>query len=357
MNILALDLGKRYTVSCWYQTQEGSHEFGRIPTTPQAIGELLLKLKQRGVVGRLVIEVSHLAGWVTDLARAQGILEVQVANPITEGWRWKNVKRKTDRDDALKLAKLSAANQLPTVWIPAAGVRQWRSLIGYRHKLVRRRTAVRNRIRMLLDSNAVSWPDGAAGWSAQTMAALAKMSRPLEACEGMLELWRGQLHLELAMLSSLEPLIEQAEKRLDAIAGADARVKRLMTIPGVGVRLSETVVAMLDDVKRFANKQQVGCYAGLTPRRYQSGEMDRSGRISKQGSGELRWLLVEIAWGMLQHNPRGREVFNQISKGQKSRRKQAAVALARRVLTWCWAMLRDERDWHDWSPSETPLPA
>jgi len=348
MTILALDLGKRYTVSCRYQTKDGSHEFGRLKTTPQAISQVL---KQRPV-DRLVIEVSHLAGWVNDLARERGI-EVQVANPIHEGWRWKNVKRKTDRDDALKLAKLSAANQLPMVWMPGAPVRQWRSLIGYRHKLVRRRTAVRNRLRALLDAQGLGWPDAEGTWSPEALAALSKMSRPLEACEGMLELWRGQLHLELEMHCHLERLIQPVEKKLDAIAGHDARVTRLMTIPGVGVRLSEVVVAMLDDVSRFSNKQQVGCYAGLTPRRYQSGQMDRSGRISKQGCSEMRWLLVEIAWGMLQHNPHGRVIFNKISKGQKSRRKQAAVALARRVLTWCWAMLRDQRDW---SP-RAPLPA
>lgn len=60
---------------------------------------------------------------------------------------------------------------------------------------------------------------------------------------------------------------------------------------------------------------------------------------------EVRKLLLEIAWGMLKHNPHGQKVFARISKGQKTRRKQAAVALARRVLCWCWAMLRDGTDW------------
>jgi transposase len=50
---------------------------------------------------------------------------------------------------------------------------------------------------------------------------------------------------------------------------------------------------------------------------------------------------------MLQYNPRGMQVFYRISKGQKTRRKQAAVALARRVLVWCWAMLRDGTDWRE----------
>ena len=114
--------------------------------------------------------------------------------------------------------------------------------------------------------------------------------------------------------------------------------------------MSELVVAVIDDPHRFKNAREVSAYAGLTPRRYQSGEMDRSGRISKAGCGKLRKLLLEIAWGMLRHNAHGRAVFNRISKGQKSRRKQAAVALARRVLCWCWAMLRDGTDWKEPMP-------
>ena len=76
--------------------------------------------------------------------------------------------------------------------------------------------------------------------------------------------------------------------------------------------------------------------------------------VPKAGCGKLRKLLVEIAWGMLHHNEHGKNVFNRISKGQKTRRKQAAVALARRVLCWCWAMLRDGTDWRD--PSSIPHP-
>lgn len=59
----------------------------------------------------------------------------------------------------------------------------------------------------------------------------------------------------------------------------------------------------------------------------------------------LRKLLVEVAWIMRQHNPHAEALFRKLSKSQKSRHKQAIVALARRVLTWCWAMLRDGVDW------------
>jgi transposase len=85
--------------------------------------------------------------------------------------------------------------------------------------------------------------------------------------------------------------------------------------------------------------------------------MDRSGRISKAGCRKLRKLLVEIAWGMLRHNAHGAAVFNRISKGQRTRRKQAAVALGRRVLCWCWAMLRDGTEWRVPAARMTPCRA
>ena len=98
---------------------------------------------------RVVIEVCSIAGWVCDLLGGMGI-EVQVANTSDDAWRWRKVKQKDDRRDALKAARLSAVNQLREVYIPANEVRQWRALITYRQQLVRRRTKIKNHIRDLL---------------------------------------------------------------------------------------------------------------------------------------------------------------------------------------------------------------
>jgi len=339
MNILALDLGKFKSVACIYAGGGAEPAFRTIPTSPHAIHDLLVKHEP----DRLVIEVCNLAGWVHDLAVALDI-DVQVANPNTEGWRWKHVKRKTDRDDALKLAKLSAAGQLPVVHMPSRRVRQWRGLIAYRHKLVARRTAIRNSIRALIDTQGIKMPVGPTGWASKSVARLREFAEPFDRVEGD-SLWRGQLHCELAALDQVQPLIDQVEAKLDALAARDRRVQRLRTIPGVGPRLGELIVALLDDPNRFKNARQVGAYAGLALKQHQSGTHDRMGRITRQGPGLLRKLLVEIAWGMRQHNPHAKVIFERLCKSQKTRRKQAAVALARRVLTWCWAMLRDETDW------------
>jgi transposase len=340
--ILAIDLGKFHSQACFYTTADGSHEFVKVASTPAAVHGLLTRRPIDGVV----VEVGGQAGWVADLCRTLGV-EVRVANANGQAWRWRNVKDKSDKQDALKLAKLSAMNQLSAAHVPERAVRQWRSLIQYRHKLVERRTAVRNSVHALL---AVQGDQALIrNWSGAMVHELRKLARPLADC-GPEELWRGQLELELRMMAQLEELIEEAEAKLDALAADQdtqrgRRVRLLQSVPGVGPRLAEMVVAWIDDPKRFRTGRQVGSYAGLVPRRYQSGERDRHGRISKAGCGRLRKLLVQVAWGMLRHNERGRAVFERLCKGHQTRRKQAAVALARRVLVWCWAMLRDERPW------------
>jgi transposase len=338
MLILAIDLGKFKSVACSYRNDDDS-AYQTIKTTPQSIHDLLTAVEP----DRVVVEVGTVTGWVHDIARALGI-EVQVANPATEGWRWRRVKRKTDRDDALKLARLSAANQLPTVWMPAPQVRQWRSLIAYRHQLVSRRTAIRNTIRSVLDAQGHRLAGGAKGWTESGLASLRALAKPMGRCHAE-ELWRGQVHVELKLLAELAERIHVVERKLDALAETDERTARLRTIPGVGPRLSEAVVAWIDDPGRFANARAIGSYVGLVPRRRQSGTYDRSGRVTKHGPSLLRKLLVEVAWIMRQHNPHAAALFKRLSKGERSRTKQATVALGRRVLTWCWAMLRDESDW------------
>src|SRR5579871_4040403 len=99
MRILALDLGKNKSVYVCCVTGGGEREFGKVMTSPAAIGDLLLKQRP----DRLVIEAGPAAGWVHDLGEALGI-GVEVANGNDERWRWKRVKQKTDRNDAMKLA-------------------------------------------------------------------------------------------------------------------------------------------------------------------------------------------------------------------------------------------------------------
>jgi transposase len=337
--ILAIDLGKFKSVACIYRAQDGQHHFRTLPTLPAAMHDLIVEVQP----DRVVIEIGSAAGWVKDMCQALEI-EVSVANPNHEAWRWKSVKRKTDKDDALKLAQLSAMGQLPTLTLPDAKVRQWRNLITYRHTLICRRTAIKNSIRSILDRQGLTHASGKGGWTQASVASLRELARELEQV-GEEELWRGLLHVELQALDQIAPLIEQVEGKLEALAQADSRVALLRTVPGVGPRLAEMVVAMIDDPKRFKNGKQVGAYAGLVPRQIESGTMSRTGRITGRGNKLLRGLLVEVAWLMRRYNESLRQRFDRVCRGSKTRRKIAVVATARKLLVICWAMLRDGTRW------------
>jgi len=155
--------------------------------------------------------------------------------------------------------------------------------------------------------------------------------------------WRTVLRT--AGLGVGNQLIAEVEAKLNELAQQDHRVRLLRTIPGVGPRLAETLVAVIDDPRRFRRGKQVASYVGLTPRRYQSGDMDRQGKISGQGHKLLRTLLIEVSWLGLHHNPWMRAVYERALKS-RSRKKIAIVAVARRLLIRCWAMLRDDRAWN-----------
>ena len=346
MRILALDLGKSKSAACVWDTEGGKTKYGTVRTEMSSMQAAL----ERWRPGRLVMEVGPIAGWVCDLAARMGI-PVQVANPSTEGWRWRNVKKKTDRLDALKLARLSAADQLPQVHMPSPVVRQWRSLIAYRQALVWRATAIKNSIRDILLRQGLGMPKGKSGWTDQSLEEVRLLAVPLEQTT-MEDLWRGQLQVELEALTQARACLAQVQAKLDSLGHANAKVQLLQTIPGVGPRLSEAIVAILDDPHRFHNGRQVGSYAGLVPRQRQSGNSDRYGRITKAGNSLLRTLLVEVGWVGIRWNPWMRAIFSRVHRGIKSRRKVAIVAVARHLLVWCWAMLRDNKPWQPpgWIP-------
>lgn len=339
MRILAIDLGKSNSVACIYETETCTGQFQKIATGTSAIQNLILGCRP----DRVVIEICPSAGWVGDLVVSMG-LELQVANTSAPAWRWSNTRRKTDRDDALRLAQLSAVNQLPQVPLVEKSTRQWRALIRYRHHLVRRRTQIRNHIRALFDREGLTLPKGHLCWTLGGIAALREQSRGFESLP-IDELWRGELACELNALEALDRILTETEVKLDSLEQQKTECQLLRTIPGVGPRLAEIVVAVIGDPRRFSNGKQVGSYAGLTPRQYQSGDTDRQGRISRQGNTLLRSMLVEVSWVSLRYNDWVRTIYDRARRRSPSRKKIAIVAVARRLLIRCWAMLRDGTTW------------
>ena len=260
------------------------------------------------------------------------------------------MKRKTDKDDALKLAKLTVLGQLPTAHMPSPAQRQRRRLVHHRRVLVERRTAVKNQVRAIFSQQGLQLPARGKAWTKQGLAQIAAHARPLAQCDDVLDLWRGRLHVELHLLDQLTAQIDQVDTRLDALGAADDRVQLLQTVPGVGPRLAETVVAHLDDARRFKTAGQVASYAGLVPKQFESGTIKRSCRITRRGPALLRSMLVEVAWMVYIRNDWAKHFVQRISRGVKGRKNIAIVALARKLLVTLWAMLRDGTRWREPRP-------
>src|SRR5262249_45712135 len=134
--ILAIDLGKYKSVACIYGPATAQARFDTLTTSRDELARLFRRHRPAVVL----FEACALAGWVHDLCAEPG-LSCKVANTASEAWKFKHTKRKTDKDDALRLG------QLPTVVIPPKQTREWRALIACRQALVGRRCAAQNRIR------------------------------------------------------------------------------------------------------------------------------------------------------------------------------------------------------------------
>lgn len=339
--ILAIDLGKYKSVACIYDRLTTEVRFFTLETTRQNMHKML----EREGPEVVVIEACAQAGWVHDLCVGLGLV-CKVANTASEAWKFKHSKRKTDKDDALRLAKLEALGQLPTVPVPPLQVRQRRALLGARDRLLGRRVAVQNQIRAQLLGQGLPAPRGKRAWSQMGLKGIEQYARPMTECDPE-ELWRGLLALALMEYRQLLALLEEMEAKLNELAQNNEAVQLLQTIPGVGPRTAETVAAYLDDPHRFRNAKQVSSYAGLVPRQFQSGEQDRRGRITRRGPSLLRKMLVECGWCLIRYNRWAKALYQRLTHGGKAHRKQSIVALARKLLVRCWAMLRDKSKWRD----------
>lgn len=273
-------------------------------------------------------EISGQAGWwydnLSDVAD-----EIVVSNPTRMTWIYRTAK-KNDRIDARKMAILYRIGELPTVYMPAAEVRQWRQMIGHRRDLMRKRTAVKNQIRALLKSQGITHPLESGSWwklanRAWMTGLYADNPSPLTS------LWRIELGGLLEQLTLLENQTDRVTRSLDTILATKAQAKLLLSIPGIGPRTTEAVLAYTDDIGRFRNSKHYSSYFGLTPKLDESGSTRRVGHITKQGPSVVRWLLVECSWMVVRKSPSMRAFCQRVMGGQKERRKVAIIAVARKL--------------------------
>ena len=338
MKILALDLGKFNTMCCFFDTKTRKYEFLTAATDRDYLSSIFQNYK----LDLVVMEACGPSGWIHDLAVSHN-LKTLVCSTNEEAWKWSNVKRKTDRDDALKLARLAAMGELKSVYMPSPEHREFRSLVKYRKTLDQRINRMKCTIRAWFVNHGIEIDRGEKAWNTGREF-INSHRKPMAECSPD-EFWKAELDLELTQLDAVTAQLEIVTKKLDAIGKGDPRICRIKSIPGVGPRTAEILVACLDDPHRFKNGREVSAYFGLVPRQYQSGETDRNGRITRRGNPLARTILVECAWASLRYNPWCKAIYQRISGQQKTRRKKAAVALARKIAVIAWAMLRDERDW------------
>ena len=338
MMILAIDLGKYNSMCCFYEEESQKSEFQKAETTRRYM-EAVLRSRHIDLV---VMEACGPSGWLSDLCHELGI-KTLVCSTNDEAWQWSKVKRKTDKDDALKLARMASLKGLSPVHVPQPEMRERRTLIKYRKSLSQRITRIQNSIRALFANHGIEIDSGKRAWC-RGRDRLNSYRLPISQC-GLAELWRGQLDLELTQLDALHQQLDTIEEKLEELAKSDPQVQRLRTIPGVGRKTAEILVATIDDPHRFKSARQVSSYLGLVPKQYQSGQMDRHGRITKRGNSLTRTILVECAWASTRYNAWSKQTYERIRGGQSTRKKKAGVALARKIAVIAWAMMRDECDW------------
>ena len=323
---------------CFFDTETRKHTFVNAFTDRN----YLTTVFKNHQIDLVVMEACGPSGWINDLAISLG-LKTLVCSTNEDAWRWSNVKRKTDKDDALKLARMATMKELKAVHMPSEEHREFRSLVKYRKTLDNRINKMKCTIRAWFVNHGISIDSGEKAWNTGRER-IDSFRKPMTECNAD-ELWKAELDLELTQLDALSEQLELVIQKLESIGKNDPRIQRIRTIPGVGPRTAEILVACLDDPHRFENGRQVSAYFGLVPRQYQSGETDRNGRITKRGNPLARTILVECAWASLRYNPWAKAVYERISGKQKTRKKKAAVALARKIAVLAWALLRDEQDW------------
>lgn len=250
-------------------------------------------------------------------------------------------KKKNDRVDAKKLATLLFLDQVPAVHVPSVLVRSWRGFIQFRNRLIAKRTRVKNGLRSLMRGHGVVLPAGKRLWTRKGLA----MLREAEFPTGESLVQRDML---LEELEHLDGQIRRVTRELDGMGRRHPGVWLLRTIPGVGPRTAEAMVAYIDEARRFGRTKCVGSYFGLVPCQDATGPANRLGHITREGPAVVRKLVIEAAWQGLRRSGQIRAFFERVQGKDPDRRKIALVATAHYLVRVMLAMLKTGEVWrHD----------
>jgi transposase len=300
----------------------------KVPSTP---GDIAVALAQAPVCERIVFETGRMAPMLYHGLSKLGLPVVCIESRQAYQALKSLVTHKTDRNDARGLAHLARTGFFKPVHVKSLPAHAVRSLIIARKKLVGQRVTLENQIRGLAVVFGVRLP------RALTAAFVGQALRASEGIPGLSAAMRGLVAARTAVLAAVVAIDADIRRMVKA---SDA-CRRLMGIPGVGPLTALAFTAAIDDPARFRRSRDIGAYLGLVPRRYQSGEVDYTGSISKCGDRRVRTLLYEAANVMLTRYKGPLKLKDwAFAIAKRSTMRKARIALARRLAIIMHAMLR-----------------
>lgn len=333
MNYCGMDIAMKSSYIYITDSHGRKKTSGEIPTRAGVLRQRLQPYLRGGLA--VAIEAGNQTAWVYDMLVELGA-EVTVVNP-TKVKLIAESRRKTDKVDAKILCELLRLKGLPhPVHVPEKETRSLRGLLVARRQLVSARTKLCNVVRGMLRQEGIQLP-------ARSLTSLVGWQRLMG---------RSYAHAHLPIIVeayyqsfvSLTRSIQALNKQLAKRERQDERVARLKTMPKVGRIASLTFLAAVDQVDRFATSRQVVSYSGLSPTVRSSGERTTYGSISREGRHELRAVWVQIAHLVVQDQSRSTARLRRwYSKVASHRGKRTAiVALARKLLTIAYRLLKDQ---------------
>lgn len=282
----------------------------------------------RGALGklapcRIVLEAGGQTGWIKACLERLGH-KVKVADP-RKLRRIFQSESKSDVQDARELAEeaLWRWDRMSSVTLRSRKSQEKLAGLKARDVLVRSRTAMINLVRSVLKQEGVVVSKGSAE-------AFSKKAAPAVP-EGL----RPALDPVLRQIGALTAEIRECDHRIEKAGSAEAAIRLLRTVTGVGPITAAAFVWTLDDAGRFAKSRTVGAFLGMRPRRDQSGDSDKQLPITKTGNGFLRRLLVGSAQYIL--GPFGTDTalrawgLKLAERGGKRAKRRAVVAVARKL--------------------------
>lgn len=315
-----LDVGEKATHLCVVDGEGSVLWRGACATDPETLA-FTLKRHAPGLA-RVVLETGALSAFLY-----HGLLERGVPAACICARHAKGVLRarsnKSDAHDAEGLAHLARTGWFKVVHIKDSGTHLDRTRLKVREQLIRAHRAMLNQLRGLLKLF---------GLRMGKATTPARRAERLTALLGQQPSLRPVLAPLVAALAALEEQIEASSRGLRARALADPVAARLMSVPGVGPITAFTFKSCIEDPGRFARSADAGAYAGLVPRRFQSGERDTKGHITKAGDAMLRSALYEAANNLLARvkRPCALQRWGK-ALAQTKGAKRARVAVARKL--------------------------